>query len=185
MTKLVFNVFTHKLDYVGTSGGGGGSLNTLTGNTGGAVPPTAGNINVIGVGAISVQGVIGTSTLTITSGNPFFVWQVITSSQTAVTQNGYFTNGTGTIQLQLPSTSNVGDIFTVAAINSSLWQVTQANSQQILFGDRLTTAGSPGYIISADLGDTAEFVCYVGSKTNPGAEKWMIIDSIGSGITVM
>lgn len=46
-----------------------GSVLTLTGNTGGPVPPTLGNINIIGAGEISVSGNAGTSTLTIiTSG---------------------------------------------------------------------------------------------------------------------
>jgi trimeric autotransporter adhesin len=38
---------------------------TLTGNTGGAVPPTDGNINVVGTGSITIAGDPGTSTLTV------------------------------------------------------------------------------------------------------------------------
>lgn len=181
MSKIVFNPFTDKLDFTGTSGGGGGALNTLTGNTGGPISPSAGNINIVGVGAINVQGTPGTSTLTITSGNPFFVWQVITAGQVAVTQNGYFTNGAGTIQLQLPPTSLIGDIFTVAAINGQSWQVTTSNNQQILFGESTTTIPG-GSIQSRDIGDTAEFVCF---DATPNAQKWIVIDSIGTGITIM
>lgn len=48
-------------------GGGGSGVQTLTGNTGGAVSPTANNINVVGSGVISVAGNPGTSTLTISS----------------------------------------------------------------------------------------------------------------------
>ena len=49
-------------------GGGGGGVLTLTGNSGGAVSPTAGNINVVGDGTtITVAGNPGTSTLTISS----------------------------------------------------------------------------------------------------------------------
>lgn len=43
-----------------------GTVLTLTGNSGGAVGPTGGNINVIGSGFIDVTGNPGTSTLTIT-----------------------------------------------------------------------------------------------------------------------
>jgi hypothetical protein len=46
-------------------GGGSGTLSTLTGNSGGAVSPTGGNINVVGSGTITVTGNPGTSTLTI------------------------------------------------------------------------------------------------------------------------
>ena len=49
-------------------GSGLSPVETLTGNTGGPVPPTGGNINVIGAGAISVAGNPGTSTLTISQG---------------------------------------------------------------------------------------------------------------------
>lgn len=44
-----------------------GGVATLTGNSGGAVGPTAGNINVLGGTGITVTGNPGTSTLTITS----------------------------------------------------------------------------------------------------------------------
>lgn len=44
-----------------------GAVMTLTGNTGGAVGPTGGNINVEGTGSISVAGNPGTSTLTISN----------------------------------------------------------------------------------------------------------------------
>lgn len=49
-----------------TSGGGGsGDVKTLTGNSGGAIGATAGNINVIGSGSVSVSG--SGSTLTISN----------------------------------------------------------------------------------------------------------------------
>lgn len=47
------------------AGGGGSNVLTLTGNSGGAVGPTGGNINVVGSGFLSVVGNPGTSTLTI------------------------------------------------------------------------------------------------------------------------
>jgi hypothetical protein len=48
--------------------GGGSGVNTLTGNSGGAVPPTANNINVVGDGTTAnVVGTPGTSTLTISA----------------------------------------------------------------------------------------------------------------------
>ncbi len=48
------------------AGGGGGTLSTLTGDTGGAVPPTANNINIDGSDDILVAGNAGTSTLGFT-----------------------------------------------------------------------------------------------------------------------
>jgi hypothetical protein len=45
-----------------------GDIQTLTGNVGGGVGPTGGNINLVGAGGILVTGNPGTSTLTITGG---------------------------------------------------------------------------------------------------------------------
>jgi hypothetical protein len=46
------------------TGGGSGNVQTLTGNSGGAVSPTANNINTLGTGSITIVGSPGTSTLT-------------------------------------------------------------------------------------------------------------------------
>jgi hypothetical protein len=43
-----------------------GAVTTLTGNSGGAVSPTLGNIDIVGSGGVTVTGNPGTSTLTIT-----------------------------------------------------------------------------------------------------------------------
>lgn len=72
--------------------GGSTTVTTLTGNVGGAVPPTAGNINVIGAGGVLVTGNPGTSTLTITVAGMGLMWSVITADQTAAVNHGYFCN---------------------------------------------------------------------------------------------
>lgn len=51
--------------FTASGGGGAGSVTTLTGNAGGAVSPTLGNIDILGTGNINVVGNPGTSTLTI------------------------------------------------------------------------------------------------------------------------
>ncbi len=45
--------------------GGAGGIDTLEGDTGGQVPPTGGNVNIVGSGDISVAGDPGSSTLVI------------------------------------------------------------------------------------------------------------------------
>lgn len=50
--------------YVNSESSGIVDVQTLTGNSGGAVPPTGGNINTLGTGSITVVGNPGTSTLT-------------------------------------------------------------------------------------------------------------------------
>ena len=68
-----------------TGGGGGGDVDTLTGNAGGPVSPDGvGNINVVGVGGVVVFGTPISNTLTITNddnvGFDTIVEQVFTSS---------------------------------------------------------------------------------------------------------
>ncbi len=50
--------------YKGVNGSGAPVVETLTGNSGGAVGPTANNINTVGTGSITIVGNPGTSTLT-------------------------------------------------------------------------------------------------------------------------
>lgn len=50
--------------YVKVNGSGAPVVETLTGNSGGAVGPTGNNINTVGTGSITVVGNPGTSTLT-------------------------------------------------------------------------------------------------------------------------
>src|SRR5690242_12625586 len=58
-----------QLSHFFTTSGPGAFVQTLTGNTGGPVPPTGGNINVVGDGiTVTVAGNPGTSTLTISLG---------------------------------------------------------------------------------------------------------------------
>ena len=69
---------------INISGGGGGGtpVQTLTGNSGGAVPPTANNINIIGSGGVTVTGNPGTSTLTITVADTLLTGTATTTGHT-------------------------------------------------------------------------------------------------------
>ena len=171
MARFLFNPFTDRLDLSGAGGGGGGGVSTLTGNTGGAIPPDgSGNINVIGAGAITVSG--SGNTLTITSGNPFFTWQVETLSFSAVNQNGYFCNGASQLAVTLPTVSNVGDTIEIAAMNSNGWKINLVSGQQIQFGNVATSVN--GSLASQQIGDTVELVCAVANTL------WYCVDFIGN-----
>lgn len=160
-----FNPFTSKLDLTDTGGSGGGSVDSLTGNSGGAVgPDISGNINVIGGGSISVTGNSLTNTLTISSSNPFFSWTVITSNQMAVTQTGYFVDGGARVEVQLPTTSTVGDIFCVIDKGGNGWRITQDSGQQIKVLTSASTVGGSGYVESIFVGDGITLVCSVDNQ---------------------
>lgn len=173
-----FNPFTHKLDITDVAGGSSGIL-SVTGNSGGAVGADLfNNINLVGTGAISVSGDAMTNTLTIGSSDPFFIWSVISANQAAVSQHGYFTNGGSRVELSLPLTSSVGDIFTVADKGGNGWKVTQNAGQQILFGSSFTTSGATGYLQSLFVGDAVTLVCCEANLT------WMALPAFGN-ITIV
>jgi hypothetical protein len=82
-------------------GGGGTPIQTLTGNTGGAIPPTGNNINIVGTGAVSVAGNIGTSTLTIS-----LIDTILTGTATTTDGATYVPfSASANIPLPTPSTS--------------------------------------------------------------------------------
>lgn len=97
-------------------GGAPGVLNTLTGNSGGAVAPTAGNIDFVGDGTtVDIVGNPGTSTLTVSAGGgmaSLYTEDVGTAAPSAGNLNvlggtGMNTSGatdTVTINLDIPVT---------------------------------------------------------------------------------
>ncbi len=91
-------------------GGGGGGVLTLTGNSGGAVSPTAGNINAVGSGILSVAGNPGTSTLTISATNPIPIANGGTNATSMTNTDGvvYF-DGT---RLVTTAVGTAGDVLT-------------------------------------------------------------------------
>jgi hypothetical protein len=97
----------------------GSAVTTLTGNSGGAVGPTTGNIDIIGTGSISVTGNPGTSTLTITNSG-IVPANFVTDSGTAVPAGGVInivgshginTTGSGdTVTVLVDNTLTLGDL---------------------------------------------------------------------------
>lgn len=115
-------------------GGGSSDVSTLTGNTGGAVPPTAGNINIVGssTSGITFAGNPATSTLTA-SLNSY-------SSQTVTT-----TDATPNSSMTIALGSTPG-VYTFD-INISAFDTTDiAGAGFSLFGTVRTT-GSAGTLV--------------------------------------
>jgi hypothetical protein len=103
------------------------NTNTLTGNTGGPVSPTAGNINILGAGTVSVAGNPGTSTLTISVTTPnLAVTFVSTTPYVVLTTDQWLAVDSTTlaITVQLPNTAPTGYVYRVkdykgnAAVNN-------------------------------------------------------------------
>lgn len=116
---------------VSGGGGGGSPVETLTGNSGGAVPPTANNINIVGDGAVTVTGTPGTSTLTISVATDSFTWLDEAISFSATPQFGYFC--TGVLTANLPATAGLANGATIIIYVDSASVVTiQANAGQTI-----------------------------------------------------
>lgn len=149
---------------------------TVTGNSGGAVPPLAGNLTIVGSGSISVTGSPGTNTLTISDTD--VAWAVIGASQTLAINKGYVCTTGAALSLLLPPTSAVGSIIEITLDGSASFVITQGAGQQVRVGNLSTTAGVGGTITSTQQGDTIKMVCSVANL------KWNVISIIGNPIIV-
>lgn len=156
-------------------------VETLTGNTGGAVGPNgAGNINVLGAGSTSVAGNPGTNTLTITVTGGGLQWtEVIVVGPTSMAvNNGYIANNGALVSLLLPAVAPLGSIIRVTGKGVGGWRITQNAGQQIFMGTISTSAGVGGSISSSATRDTVELVC-VTANTD-----WNGLSGIGNLVLV-
>lgn len=135
---------------------GAGALTQVTGNTGTAVP-SAGNLNIVGAGSVSIAAT--GSTLTISVSGEVDKWTVVTTNTPMVAGNAYFSNGGSQLTFTLPVTSAVGDDFRISAIQST-FTIVENSGQQIRIGAKLSTATS-GTVTSTALGDSLHLVCAV------------------------
>ncbi len=120
-----------------------GAILTLTGNSGGAVPPTAGNINVLGSGGINVAGNPGTSTLTITTTNVQTYTLVNTTPYVVLPTDQFLGVDTTAlaITIQLPNAPTTGRIYAIKDIigNAPANNVTVTTVGGIVLIDGATT----------------------------------------------
>lgn len=136
------------------------TVQTLTGNSGGAVGPTGNNIDVVGSGGVTVVGNPGTSTLTISVSGSGITWnEVVAASANMLVNNGYVTNNAGVVTLTMPATAAFGDVIQVCGKGAGGWSIAQNAGQTIHFGSLSTTAGAGGSLSSILRYDCVEIVC--------------------------
>ena len=156
----------------GTVTSGTGVLKTLTGNIGGPISPTAGNINLLGSGALSFSGSGSTLTLSIASGG--FSWTDVTAAtQTIAAQNGYITDRGGGVTYTLPASGALGDQFIITG-KTGLWTLAQNALQKVSLGYVTTTPGASGSVSATQVKDGIEIICVTSNI------EFEIIDSIGN-----
>lgn len=148
---------------------------TLTGNTGGPVPPTGNNINVVGDGTtVTVAGTPATSTLLITlGGDVATLYTEDSGTATPALGNLNVLGGTGVATVGAGSTITINADATVPlqfTTNSGI-AVPAANNLNVLGSGVVTTsgAGSTITITSSGTGDVSamEVDTHTGPGTNP------------------
>lgn len=158
---------------------GGLITETLTGNTGGPVGPDGTfNINIVGVGGVTVTGNPATHTLEI-SNTGSLSWNVISASQAMVANDGYIcVSPGGALALSLPAASVLGDILEITLDGATSFSITQGAGQQIRLGSVQTTAGAAGTITTTAQGNSLRLVCHTANL------KWNVLSSMGNFLIV-
>ncbi len=158
-------------------GGSPGVLNTLTGDTGGAISPIAANIDIVGGLGVSVDGSAGQLQINVTGAG--VAWnEITTTSDTMVGNNGYIASNGALVTLTLPTTCAQGAEIKIVGKGAGGWLIAQNVGQQIFFGSSSTTAGVTGSLASTNRRDCVTLVCITANT------EFEVIDSIGN-ITVV
>lgn len=130
--------------FVSTSGTG--IANTITGDSGGALSPTAGNWNILGRSGSKTSG--SGSTLTINSP----AYADAGGSATSTLNSGSFV--TGAFTLTLPASAGLadGDLFEYVATSASAMIIQAVSAQKIRIGSLISSAA--GTATSTAIGDS-------------------------------
>jgi len=123
---------------------GGGSVGTLTGNAGGIVGPTGGNINIVGAGGVTVTGNPATHTLVITDAG-----SLRSTTYVAVTPYTVLT----TDDIVLVDTAGIGSASTMLLPNSAIdgqeFTIKDWNGDAATYPITVTTVGGATLIDGA------------------------------------
>lgn len=149
-------------------GGSGADVNTLTGDSGGAISPTAGNINILGGTGIATAG--SGSTITINGVGGGYETTVVTGDTAVAVNRAYITNKAGTAAVMtLPATFAVGDSVRISGLGATGWVVTANTGDNMVMNG--TTGGAAGTATNTSQYQTIELVGIVADTT------WEIISS--------
>lgn len=151
--------------------GGGGAIQFTT--DAGIAVPAAGNVNVLGGVGAATTGAGSTITINVTGAG--IDWNVVSTNQTMVVNNGYIaTSPGGALTFSLPAASAVGDELILILDGATSWRVTQGAGQTIKLANSVTTAGVAGSLTSTQQGDALHLVCSVANL------RWNAISFVGN-----
>lgn len=145
----------------------------LIGSTG--ADPVAGTITA-GTGISIVNGA---GSITISGTASAIGWNVVTTNQSMVADNGYIANAGGALTFTMPATAVVGTAIAVANLNSGSFTIAQNSGQNIRVGSSVTTTGVGGSIASTAQGDSIYLVCVVANTT------WIAMGGVQGNLTIV
>lgn len=101
-------------------------------------------------------------------------WQKVDSNSINLAiDSNYIISTDGEIaNLFLPSVAQPGDFVKIISDSGATWKINQSASQQIVFGDQMSTLGNAGYLLSAMEGNSLELVFL-------SSDRWIVAASQG------
>lgn len=100
-------------------------------------------------------------------------WNVVTTNQNMVAENGYIANSGSGLTFTLPTTASVGTALAAMNYNTGGWTIAQNASQNIRYGSSITTTGAGGSLASTAQGDSIYLICVVANTS------WIVLNSQG------
>ena len=97
----------------------------------------------------------------------------VTANTSMVVDTNYITNGAGSIEMLLPSTVELGSVFTLVDVGAG-FRITQAAGQQIVFGNKETTEGITGNLQTTQSGSSLTLICTTADT------EFAVISSVGN-----
>jgi len=141
-------------------GGSSVAIDTLTGDSGGAIGPTAGNVNILGGTGCNVVGSGSTLTINVTGLGTEFT--VVTADTAMAVNQGYITNKAGTAaSMTLPATASVGSQVTVLGLGATGWVIAQNAGQTVHMNATNSTAGAGGSTTNTSRYQSITLICVI------------------------
>jgi hypothetical protein len=138
----------------------------LVGSTGNA--PVAASLTA-GAG---IQITNGAGSISIAATGQKLV-EKVTANTSMVENFNYITNGAGSLEMLLPATIALGAVFTIVDVGAG-FRVTQGAGQQIIFGNKSTTAGTSGNLQTTQDGSSLTLMCTTADT------EFAVISSVGN-----
>jgi hypothetical protein len=144
------------------------NIEALTGTTGGEIAYAT------DTGEDGVYDAVAAGWVWGRAGGSGLTWQVVTTDDDLVADNGYVVNSASLVTLTLPATASINGIIRVVGVGAGGWLIEQLADQQIHFGNLSTTVGVTGSVASVHDRDAVELICVVAD------DEWQVISSVGN-----